>query len=106
MILTDTTKKYQDPNGIAGIAKTAVISMTMLPSRPLPWAIGTDFNPLWDDSNKITMKIMLATASDTKVYCHLVNWMIQNVNSGEAKMLTMQEAGVYWKGVHSIDISS
>lgn len=88
------------------MAKTAVISMTMLPSRPLAWATGTDFDPLWDDCNKISIKIMLGTASDTKTYGHLVQWMTQNVNSGEAKMLTMKEASTYWKGLHSLDISS
>jgi hypothetical protein len=98
--------QYQDPKEIAGISKTALISMTMLPSRPLPWAKGTDFNPIWDDSNQITIKLLLANAVDAKVYNQLVDWMIRNVNSGEAKMLTMEEAVSFWKNPHAIDIST
>jgi hypothetical protein len=66
--------------------------MRMLPSRPLAWAKGMDFNPLFDDCNQITIKIGVGTSDLLAKYTLLTEWMTENVNAGEATLVSLQKA--------------
>ena len=71
--------------------------MKMSASRPLEWAKGTDFDPLFDDASYITFKIYLGNCADIQTYGQLVGWMIRNVNAGETRQLSLEEAGKFWE---------
>jgi hypothetical protein len=66
--------------------------MRMLPSRPLTWAKGTDFNPLYDDCNRITIKIGVGKSDLLAKYRSLTEWMTENVNAGEATLVSLPRA--------------
>jgi hypothetical protein len=91
-----TSRKYEDPDTVED---SAVLSMHMLPGRPLDWAVGTDFDPLWDDKNAISIKLTLPTKSSIQAYCQLINWISYNVNIGEAKAMSAKDAALLWKGI-------
>jgi hypothetical protein len=66
--------------------------MKMLPARPLSWAKGTDFNPLYDDCNQITVKIAIGSPEQLANYAMLTAWMTENVNAGEATSVSLVAA--------------
>jgi hypothetical protein len=88
--------KYQSPDDVD---ETAIISMRMLPSRPLDWAVGTDFDPLWDDKNQIALKLTVDSKAELQHYGQLVQWMKHNVNSGEATSITAVQAEQLWADI-------
>jgi hypothetical protein len=82
--------------------KTAFIRLILLPSRPLPWAKGTYFNPMVDGRNGICIQVSVDTEIRAKNYRLLVSWMKRNVNTGEAIELGFQKAGQLWTNNQSL----
>jgi len=91
--LTYSLLQYQDPTFVAN---TAMVAMTMLPSRPLVWATGTYFNPIYDDRNQICIQVNIASDENKKVYRVLTSWLKQNVNTGDAVCITRAKAIQLW----------
>jgi hypothetical protein len=77
---------------------TAVVTMKMLYSRPLPWAEGTDFDPHYDDANKITLQVDVRSEEDKKIYKTLLKWMVSNV-PGECAKMGREDAKQLWNNV-------
>jgi hypothetical protein len=73
-------------------AKFAVILMKMLPAQPFIWAKGTNFNPLYDDCNQITVKIAISNPEQLAKYAMLTAWMTENVNAGKATSVSLVAA--------------
>src|SRR5215475_15714840 len=80
--------KYQAPEGDLD---ATVIALKMLPSRRLPWAKGTAFDPCFSDANQITIEIIIDDPKDASTYKMLVEWLGRNVNTGEAQSITFRE---------------
>ena len=70
----------------------------MLCSRPLAWAAGTDFDPYYDDSNQLAIRIELGDEEDKELYELLIQWMRGNVAS-EIVPLKSQVAENMWKAL-------
>jgi hypothetical protein len=61
----------------------------MLYGRHLKWADGTDFQPEYDDANQIIIRL---DSKDMAIYESLTQWLVTNVNSGAAKILSLEDA--------------
>jgi hypothetical protein len=85
--------QYED---LQELGDTAIVSLHMLPTRPLAWAKGTDFDATCEDSNGVAIKILLASPADVVTYEQLVNWLTRNVNTGEAVPITAKGAQELW----------
>jgi hypothetical protein len=78
--------------------ETAVVTMKMLYSRPLPWAEGTDFDPLYDDANQITLQVDVRSEEDKNIYKTLLAWIVWNV-AGECAGMGQEDAKQLWNNV-------
>ena len=76
---------------------TAFIHLMMLPSRPLPWAKGTYFDPIAEDHSGICIQLLLDTEICRKNYEDLVLWMRRNVHTGEAQALNLVKSARLWQ---------
>jgi hypothetical protein len=88
--------QYQNPKDLTN---KAIVAFRMLPARPLQWAIGTNFDPTWEDANQIVLRIHLETSETTAIYEQLVQWLVRNVNGGDATPLTLKKASELWDDV-------
>jgi hypothetical protein len=53
--------------------------MKMIASRPLPWAVGTGFDPYYDDLNEIAIQFNIKDRISRTLYEQLLKWIEANV---------------------------
>jgi len=67
-------------------------------SHPLSWAMGTKFDPYFDDLNQIAMKLDVSYKQDQENYEYFIQWIKENVPS-ECKTLTSKDAEQLWQNL-------
>jgi hypothetical protein len=75
-----------------------VIFFKMLCSRPLPWAAGTDFDPYFQDSNQIAIRIELSDDDDKDLYDDFIKWINGNI-ADEVTLLNAENAMGIWQSL-------
>ena len=85
--------KYQSPEVANGIG---IVVLRLLWFRPLPWAVGTDFDPYYNDANQMAIRIDLSDEDDKENYESLVRWIDASI-PGEATVLTERNATELWR---------
>jgi hypothetical protein len=68
----------------------------MLPSRPLHWAKGTDFDPYFDDANHIAIQVDISDEDDKERYNSCIQWIHGNI-PGEVTKISSDDAAALWK---------
>jgi hypothetical protein len=69
-------------------------------SRPLLWAIGTDFDARYENANELGIELDISTEEDKEEYQSLVEWMVKNV-AHQSSTLKAEDAVSKWKRVLS-----
>ena len=70
--------------------------LKMLPSRPIHWAIGTDFTPGFDEKSEIMIKIDISEKDGRRDYGKLIPWLISSTGAHASKPLSREEATAIW----------
>ena len=68
----------------------------MLPSRPLGWAAGTDFDPYFEDANTIAIQVDISDENDKERYDSCIQWIHGNI-PGQVSEMTSADAADLWK---------
>lgn len=87
--------KFQDPETVDD---SGIIFFTMLFTRPLEWATGTDFDPSYDDANKIAIRLDLTDSDDKEEYDSLVQWIGCHTPTDDT-MLTLENVTELWQSL-------
>ena len=61
----------------------------MLYGRRPAWAQSTNFRPQYDDANQIIIRL---DSKDMAIYESLTQWLVRNVNSDAAEILSIEKA--------------
>jgi hypothetical protein len=77
-------------------AHKAVITMRLMHTRPFLWAMGTNFNPYFEDANQIAIQIDIDEDGQWEKYESLVSWLLAIVPLG-GEDLTDEEADLFWQ---------
>lgn len=87
--------QYQSPETVSD---KGYIFFRMFVSRPLPWSVGTKYNPYYDDANQVGILVDIMEDVDREIYEDLIRWIDGNIPT-EAKSLSSRTAIAQWAGL-------